>query len=311
MTGFKLVHHYSLVTSTTFKNGSPSSQFASQFVVPAFGFKEPALMHALLALSAIHLHKLYDPLGIADQDYFSLGQEHKSKALALDTSPAPSDIHSLTRIFLAVYNMAESFAVLGPPGLFTLMDTVRDTLRGEDYFRFFQDEQLWPLDWPFNCQGVRIVPTEVEEQLLSISYMADTSHLFPPLLKRIHLPDTAWPDSDELVLDPAISAVYKASVDALRASWYLCHLCPGNGLALASATSWVVRMTDEFRHLLVVERRPRALVILYYYCLMLSHLDPQQCWWAGKHAECMAWIRTMLSANWVEGVMAAMPGVER
>ncbi|KAK7043244.1 hypothetical protein VNI00_008598 [Paramarasmius palmivorus] len=301
----KLMHHYSLVTSTTL-NLDPSVLFTHQFVIPNIAFREQAVMHALLALSSIHLHTLYQPLGLADQDYLSLAQRHKNQALTLDIAqipiannniPSSADTHLLTRNFLMIYKLAESLAATDTrPAMFSLIETMRHALRNQDYF--FRDEQLKPLNWPF--LGVSIVPTEAEEDVWLAEGASTPSRRFPGFLKQLHLPTSSYPDSDE-VLDPEISDTYKDAISKLRDSWYMCQR---PGVELAGTVSWIIRMTDRFRELLVVERRQRALVVLYFYCVMLSQLDPQQCWWAGKEKDYRAWIGTMLDAEWMECIVS-------
>ncbi|KAK7043191.1 hypothetical protein VNI00_008545 [Paramarasmius palmivorus] len=313
MDNFKLVHHYSLVTSTTLNVGSPASLYTNQFVVPSIAFKEPTFMHVLLALSSLHLHILYSPLGIADRDYLRLAQRHRAQALSLftslpttsspitsysaltPTSTQPSDTRLLIRNFLVIYAVAESLgAIAQPQGVFTLIDNIRTSLRDKIYF--YQDEQLKPLIWPF--LGVRIVPTEAEEEE---SALGSGMRVFPRCLKYLHLPQSAyrWPNAEE-VSDPKVSMVYQAATSTLREQWYISQFNSDTGLV--SATAWIFLMSDAFREYLVAERRPRALVVLYFYCVMLGNLDQQKCWWAAKHVECLKWIEGVLEAEWMEMV---------
>ncbi|KAK7040087.1 hypothetical protein VNI00_009892 [Paramarasmius palmivorus] len=300
----KLMHHYSLVTSTTLKRDH-SLLFTHQFVIPSVAFREQAVMHALLAVSSIHLHTLYQPLGLADQDYFSLAQYHKNLALThdltLDTNVASSaDTHLLTRNFLTVYKLAESLAASDSrPAVFSLIETLRHALLHKDHL--FRDEQLKPLNWPF--RGISIVPSEAEEDIwLAQAALTATSsppRRFPRFLTQIHLPLLSYPDPEE-VLDQEISDTYKEAIFMLRDSWYICQR---PGVELAGAVSWILRVTDRFRELLVVERRQRALVVLYFYCAMLGQLDPCQCWWAGREQDYRAWLGMMLDAKWMECIV--------
>ncbi|KAK7043246.1 hypothetical protein VNI00_008600 [Paramarasmius palmivorus] len=305
VSGFKLVHHYSLVTSLTLNHGNASAQYTNQFVVPSIAFKEPAFMHALLALSSIHLHTLYHPLGIADMDYYGLAKQHKDWAVTLTsakpishTNTPSSDTHLLTRNFLIIYTIAESLGVTGPQGIFSLIDTVRDALKDQDYF--YRDEQLKPLNWPF--VGQELVPSD--DEAIRASFEGNL-RLFPPALKDLHLPTSTWPDPEE-VSDPDISVIYQESISRLRASWYMSQIRRDAGLV--GASSWIVSISDAFRDLLVLQNRPRALVVLYFYCVMLGNLDSKQCWWAAKSADCLGWIGMMLDGEWMEKVLGAMAG---
>ncbi|KAK7043184.1 hypothetical protein VNI00_008538 [Paramarasmius palmivorus] len=294
----RLMHHYSLITSTTL-NIDPSALFTYQFVVPAIAFREGAVMHALLALSAIHLHALYQPLDIADQDYLGLARQHKNQALllthVLDANPSSSDTHLLARNFLVVYKMAESLAIDSdsPLVILSLIETMGYVLRDKVYF--YRDEQLEPLNWPF--LGHAPAPTEEQEEESPSSL---DLRIFPRFLKHLHLPNSPYSNPDpEEVRDLEISAVYQESVNRLRYSWYTSQRAEtGFG-----AATWVITMSDRFREFLVVERRPRALVLLYFYCVLLGRMESTQFWWAGKHEKCLAWIGMMLDNKWMECIL--------
>ncbi|KAK7043243.1 hypothetical protein VNI00_008597 [Paramarasmius palmivorus] len=256
----------------------------------------------MLALSAIHLHILYQPFGAADEDYLSLGQRHKTHALTLDLNLTPEshttshtstspDAHLLTRNFLVMYKVAESLAAASDrPAMFSLIDTIRHTLRDQDHI--YRDEQLQSLNWFVG--SMVFSPVEEEETTAA-------PNRFPRFLKTLHLPISPYPDPEE-VLDPVISDAYKEAIAALHNSWYLTQR---PGYEVVGAIAWMVRMTDQFRTMLVVEKRQRALVILYFYCVMLSRLDRQQCWWTGKEQDAMAWISMMLDAKWMECIASA------
>ncbi|KAK7062910.1 hypothetical protein VNI00_000408 [Paramarasmius palmivorus] len=283
MTTLKLFHHYSLVTSTTLAH-SPDALGTIQFAVPSMAFTEPLLMHSMLAVASMHMHTLLNPIGISDEDYLGLSQRHRNQALSLTRNSLSPDTILLVMGHLMIYRFAEAFCTTnGPPAIFTLIATVRSALPNFDYV--FREEQLLPLNWPHRTLD------QLEEHIKS----SPTHIPFPSLLHQIHLPSSAFPDPEE-VSTPETSEVYHMAVEYLRYTWYMCQ---DPNASLGGAMSWLVRMSDDFYGFLT-ERRPRAMVILYHYCLILSQL--KHYWWAsGKDS--LSWIAMMLDAQWMECIL--------
>ncbi|KAL0568473.1 hypothetical protein V5O48_013505 [Marasmius crinis-equi] len=248
-------------------------------------------MHALLAVAAQHTHLL---LGLnsanADLDYHGLAVAHKNHVLQSLPAVTDPDIHLLLISFLCVLEYADTSG----RDIFSLISTFFSSFHG----RFFIGKPstsigLYDRRHPGQPLKINIRHTTESDRQLQF--------LFPKSLHHIHLPasEYAWPDPEE-VQDPAISEAYREAVEALHGSW---HLFQRQGSEMAAAVSWFARFTEEFYHFLVVERKQRALVLLYHYCTMLNWLverDPP-CWWASGQtglASYLGSVWSLLEERW-------------
>ncbi|KAK7053414.1 hypothetical protein VNI00_004040 [Paramarasmius palmivorus] len=301
MTSLKLLHHYSLVTAPTLAYGTPASTHVAQFVVPRLAFNNPFLMHLLLAASAIHLHMLYHPLGISDENYLDLAQNHRQRALTVMPADLDPDFGMISLAFLVICKFADSLSEpsvqpspknSGFPSILTVIDLVRRSVHSPDWN--FHDEELQPMNWPLR-------PRANAAYLNSHPVTTGIPVAFPTFLTRIHLPTTEYPDPQE-VMDPGTSRAYEVAADALSDCW---HVCQRPNTELGGLLSWPIRISETFYQFLVA-KRPRALVLLYYYCMVLTRLG--HCWWAVGGVEMarssLGWIGLVLDPRWTECVIS-------
>ncbi|KAL0573939.1 transcription factor [Marasmius crinis-equi] len=285
MTSLRLFYHYCNVTSSTLAYSDNILSGLQQYI-PQLAFGHPSLMHALLAVAAQHMHHLLGPEAQnADLDYPTLALTHKSSASLLLPAITDPDIYLLHLGFLSTLEYAEA---TGPEtrDIFSIIAFHHNSFKGR---RFSKDELA-----PFNY-------TLTRHQLFMESHPWIFKLHFPQSLRAIHLPesDFPWPDPDE-VRDAEVSEAYKTAVECLFDSWYLFQR-PGS--ELTAAASWCVRLSEKFYQFLVVEQRQRALVLLYYYCFMLSWLTEQDrsCWWAPRHSgisNYVGYVGFLLNEKW-------------
>ncbi|ESK97049.1 c6 zinc finger domain protein [Moniliophthora roreri MCA 2997] len=301
MTSLKLLHHFSLVTAPTLAYGTSSSIHVAQFVVPRLAFNNPFLMHLLLAASSIHLHTLYHPLGISDEKYLDLAQSHRQRALTLMPADLDPDFGMISLAFLVICKFADSLseppARLSPndsgfPLILSVIELIRRTVHSADWD--FHDEELQAMNWPLR-------PRANAAYLNNHPVTNGIPIAFPFFLTRIHLPTTEYPNPEE-VMDPETSRAYEVAADALCDCW---HVCQRPNTELGGMLSWPVRISDMFYRFLI-EKRPRALVLLYYYCMVLTRLG--HCWWAVGGVEIarnsLGWIGLVLGPRWTECVIS-------
>ncbi|KAF9261155.1 hypothetical protein L218DRAFT_548512 [Marasmius fiardii PR-910] len=272
------------VTSKTFCN----THFC-QHVLPQMAFRFPGLMHAMLALSALHLHRLG-----GDINYFNLAVYHRNYVLPLLGQITEPDFSNMALAFLRLFDYADPSP--SAPDIFSIVGSIHESFYGRRY----EDPSINPV----------------------VSRKTDPDHNplpFPTALYQIHLPDAcptsstdtdtsilcsnsdfAWPNPEE-VQDPVASSTYADTVQTLEESWYLLQR---PGCEDTAAFMWPYRFSERFYTYLMVERRPRALVLLYYFCFLLSWLArPQQskCWWISgqmKFGEAMQDLAYTLDEGW-------------
>lgn len=81
VTQLRLLHHYTTVTAGTLAHDSASEiVFATHLVRTAFDY--PFLLHAVLALGALHLSRLDDPYSPSHAQYCLLADKHHDAALS-------------------------------------------------------------------------------------------------------------------------------------------------------------------------------------------------------------------------------------
>ncbi|KAG7085743.1 hypothetical protein E1B28_003286 [Marasmius oreades] len=303
MTSLKLFYHWTHFTSKTFSH----TGFA-QHALPQIAFCNPGLMHAILALSALHLHQLHGPQSRDDEtDYLSLAISHRNHVPPLLSQITDPDVSVITLAILQVCNYADPSPNPSSRDIFSLVGSIYEAVHGK------------------RLENPSITPFVAWKSSGSHHDSGIRNHIrvsFPTSLHRIHLPTTpstisdgtsisivpsdfVWPDPAE-VSDPVTSSTYAHAAQTLMESWYLFQR---PGCEMAAAFLWSVRFTEQFYNYLVVEKRPRALVLLYYFCFILSWLsDPgqgdvqeQQCWWAigqTKFGESMGQVAYMLDERW-------------
>ncbi|KAF9260314.1 hypothetical protein L218DRAFT_584128 [Marasmius fiardii PR-910] len=301
----KLFYHWTHVTSKTFSH----TDFA-QRALPEIGFCNPALMHAILALSAMHLHHIHGPqYRNGDTDYLTLAMSHKNRISPLLTQVADRDVYMMALAFLHVLNYADPQP--NTFDMFSIVGSIYEIIDGK------------VLENPVLTASISWKPGQPWATGGSVA----RGHIrvpFPPSLHRIHLPNTTastsirtspipsdffWPDPAE-VADPTTSSTYANAAQALMQSWYLFQR---PGCEMAAAFLWSAQFNDRFYTYLVVEKRQRALVLLYYFCFILSWLSdagheyaygqeqPYKCWWAHgqtKFSESMGLVASMLEERW-------------
>jgi len=77
----RLIHHYTTVTARTLAHNAESAEFfTNNLVQTAFGY--PFLLHAVLALTALHLTRIEDPCSSLHAEYYLLAEKHHDAALS-------------------------------------------------------------------------------------------------------------------------------------------------------------------------------------------------------------------------------------
>jgi hypothetical protein len=80
ITQLRLLHHYTTITAKTLAHNAASEEvFTINLVRTAFEY--PFLLHAVLALAALHLSRTEDIYSLAYADYRALSERHQDTAL--------------------------------------------------------------------------------------------------------------------------------------------------------------------------------------------------------------------------------------
>ncbi|KAL0567559.1 hypothetical protein V5O48_014436 [Marasmius crinis-equi] len=288
MMSLKLFHHYIFVTTDTL-SCTGSLLHSLKFAVPQLAFPNPCLMSGLLTIASFHMHHL---LPSADEDYLALAISRKQQLdLTMRTQRIPPDIYYLTMAFVRFFQFTET-ATASHLDILSWISSY--------YHSFWRSRDSSP-DWDsyLNNKFSWIDMQQLTGESEDIP--------FPESLKVVHLSTSNYPDPDE-VDDPATSEIYKQASDRLAEAWLLFQR---PGFESFAASAWPFNFTEEFHQFLVIERRPRALTLLYYYCSMLCWLLKKRgVWWLGGFANSMDDVVLMLDEPWVDCITQSQLGSE-
>ncbi|KAK0197506.1 hypothetical protein F5146DRAFT_49599 [Armillaria mellea] len=275
----RLIHHYA--TSTSYSLSSdPASASVWRKTVPkiAFDAKNRCLLHAILALSALHAHHA-DPTASQYAVAASAHHSHARTGVHNAEADVKADINAIfiTLALLALYEFATSSTAS------SFLSSRQITFRSippkvEKNWTQLHDGVLRPL---FAILAPTVVPTPLEGQFpLSLS----------ALLSTMHSP----PEGEEL-RDASVYGAYQDSIHFLEIAWKMSF---EKDYCMRASCMWWSKLSNTFIGLLM-ERRPRALIILAHYCVMMERVAVDGPWWARKQwGNEAARILTSLDARW-------------
>ncbi|KAK0228176.1 hypothetical protein IW262DRAFT_1349318 [Armillaria fumosa] len=280
MLDLQLMHHYATATSR-FLSSDPASTSVWRIIVPkiAFDIKYQYLLHAILALSALHAHHA-DPT--ASQYAVAASAHHfQAKTGVHDAeTDVKVDINAvfITLALLALYEFVMSSTAC------SYSSSRQITFRTippkvEQNWTQLHDGVLRPL---FLTLAPTVAPTPLERQFPSS---------LSTLLSTMHSP----PEVGELY-DVSVYAAYKDSIHFLETAWKASF---EKDYCMRASCMWWAKLTNTFIRLLI-EQRPRALIILVHYCVMMKRIAVDGPWWARKQwGNEAARILTSLDDRWM------------
>jgi Fungal specific transcription factor domain/Fungal Zn(2)-Cys(6) binuclear cluster domain len=305
----ELLHHWTTETCQV-SIDFPAGIELHRTVIVQFGFDFPFLMHLLLAITARHLEHLRPQ---KQSTYKRAADSHAAAALSL-FQPAIANF--------TPENCHPCFAFSSALGLYTWASQSLDkpsTL----FFKPSSNYQSADIQWVRLHRGTATILAAVWHLLengpcrcLWDDWKGLDEDRPDPLYPddEIHfnqLPE-AWkdlPEEQREVLDKNL----KVTIRALSMVDF--HLGPSK---LASGISWFSHISDELVQMLS-EKKPEALLIVCYYCLVLKRLS--ETWWMkGKAENLLRTVMTELGGGWetwtrwpvkkVLGADGTLPGLE-
>ncbi|EEB92789.1 hypothetical protein MPER_08652 [Moniliophthora perniciosa FA553] len=226
----------------------------------------------MLSITALHL-EILNTDGPEAANYALMALTHKNTALSLlPTLTGVSDANLLGIGLLTMFTLCSSLRT-SECSIFPMLKTIHNIWHGMQGYSF-TDHSLKTLDWVHLLNNLPDNP----------------DNPFPVHLFSIYLPTSDFPDAEELE-DPDIVDAYKSAVDALCTARPFSY----SGYELVAAIKWPELFSTKFLELLL-EKRPRALVILYHYCAMLHGVS--HCWWSGDSLRRMEYVRSLLDEKW-------------
>ena len=257
------------------------------------------VMHALLAISALHLAWL-DPSQRSQN--IVLASLHQQEALPLYQAavgrPDEHNCHALFA-FASILAMLEFASPQDQDGLLFLESTdERDGL--PMWLNLIRGgcSLLWSL-WSNISTGSmkKLIGMEtIEDSLASFAGISDEDPHLAALLPLFLLGSSPLTDADPAELD-----IYVAALDALRWVFALPYINAWSFTYRYLIQVWPIRVPQEFFRLLNKQRQG-ALVLLAYYCVLLKRA--QSAWYLQQRAEqLMGFVQVNLDrhlADWVQ-----------
>uniref|UniRef100_A0A0W0FEW4 Zn(2)-C6 fungal-type domain-containing protein n=1 Tax=Moniliophthora roreri TaxID=221103 RepID=A0A0W0FEW4_MONRR len=285
----QLMHHYTVVTSASFC-ANPAFTTTSTIHIPRLSFTNPFLLHAMLSCTALHLARLYPP-EMGGSTWLSTA--HANRSIAMDylkaspTNSTSSDTQFIGICFLTLCTISSSLAA-SPANIFGLLKVVH---------------KVWSKLTSFAYRDPNLGDMNFITRLSSFaSSQTSTPLRLPYHLNRIP-ESTSFPEAYELA-DPEVVAAYKSAVDTLLSTAYPLSQ---TGFETMCAILWPAFFSKKFCQLLI-EKRQRALVLLYHYLVMLQGVEQKGCWWACDATRCLDFVenlvdircRAWLASEWIE-----------
>ncbi|KAH8834137.1 hypothetical protein DL96DRAFT_1579529 [Flagelloscypha sp. PMI_526] len=261
LSALELIHHYTTSTAVT---------------LPCY-YLRPGILTTIAPKRALQLKESITP------NYFDLSRRHYRQSItllreAMSDSLSPStdrnEAMAWTKNMLSIY-------VIGSPAPESKNASVEE--RWASTTSFFEwlptarslgatNTNYWTKT--IALHGDLETFEEVSRHILNPpppEWLA-TRLAFPDTLNNIHLPSANTPDRAE-VEDIYASEIYRQAVEKLLDTWAL-SLRPTH--QLASVLAWLVLVPQGFIQY-VLEKRPRALVIMAFYFALISQYDDT--WW--------------------------------
>jgi hypothetical protein len=286
----ELVHHYSTSTCYTLSR-HPVLQTVWRINVPQVAFASNFAIHALLAISALHLAYLKPG---QKELYISQALHHHDTALRAATSILPNMTkdNCCGLYLLSAMNCIISCAKPRRPGDFLLT--------GEG----------WISDWLTSFRGIRTIIGHARDQLIA----SPLAPMFTIGDRKIYLREKRFTapqtyvlelrrNIEEAVSDHMTRQIYLDSLDELSKSFGMVLDGDTQSCESADIFAWLFLISEDYLRLLD-ERTPESLIIFGYYCVILKQLE--WAWWMeGRSAYLIADIYRLLDE---EHKLVRIPG---
>lgn len=264
----ELIHHYMVSTCYTLSR-NPSVQAVWRDEAPRVGFAMPAVLHVILAVSALHLARS-DP-------------SRRARCIA------HAHMHHNAAVRAVTPNL-QSLASNNGVGLFLFSSLIcmfacaNAKFEDKNFLVLFERGHL--AEWALLFRGTRTIINysshDFETGILGSIFMngarsraarlaqsLDQAQVYTWELKRMI--------SAEYAHDPRTRRIYDEAVDSLGRTLAVV-MKPGEGTRLQTADvfAWILEVSNEYLEMLGQED-PVALIIFAYYCVGLQQIEWM--WW--------------------------------
>ncbi|KAK0448336.1 uncharacterized protein EV420DRAFT_854583 [Desarmillaria tabescens] len=279
MLNLELLHHYSTATSYSLSS-DPATANVWRIVVPKIAFdpRNKCLLHAILAVSALHA-RYADPTATHYAIAASTHHWQAKTGVQKAEMDGKVDINAvfITEALVALYEFATSTTVSSYSSGWQITFRAIPPKVARNWTQL-QNGVLRPM---FITLAPTIILTSPEGPFLSsLSTLLSTENS-PPDVEELH--------------DVSVYKSYKDSIHFLEISWKASF---EKDYCMHASCMWWSKVSNTFIRLLI-EQRPRALIILAHYCVMMKRVAEDGPWWVRKQWGNEATrIMSVLDARW-------------
>ncbi|KAK9321071.1 hypothetical protein V1517DRAFT_327541 [Lipomyces orientalis] len=280
LSGLELLHHYTVYTYATICADERVDNIF-KVSVPQMALRHDCILRVMFAISALHLSYIKDDHGAAAESrYRELAAAHLHAAITTLRSQILA--HSADHAN-AVYVCSSLLCIIVIAFPFNGHRSVEESriLSWLPYVKgiktILQHYWKWIMDGELSVLLHRAQQTRshacgtIQARQIAFANQVRTN------LNRL-LTDTEAPDQYEIQHGRTLD-IYRLSVTRLQESWDQMNQ---RELCLMSIFSWLTSLEEDFVDL-INDKRPRALVILAYYCALLKQFEGH--WWIRGVAE--------------------------
>ncbi|KAH8823965.1 hypothetical protein DL96DRAFT_243052 [Flagelloscypha sp. PMI_526] len=313
MVSMELLHHWTTETCQWLLYGDRRIDASSlnhlhtfSTALPRLAVGHPSLMHAILSVTSMHIHSLghADYAGFGPrQDYYALAVHHRRLSEDQAQTPCPEktcpgDDHCpnmataqfMANLLISILEFGCSILDMGfdKTKQLTLLIAWLESLRKRltaFYFLYRGHINAGPLG---NVLNFTSIFTGTEDMDISSEFPAFPSSLHS--ISRVHSEEN----------DPDGTGSAQAYQDTVRGLEHIHKIFTRNA-PLRAIFSFPAVLPSEFIQLLE-QRKPRALIILAYFCELFQGNGqlPQEKsgWWENGSTDFVSLIREMLTEKW-------------
>ncbi|KAK9250253.1 hypothetical protein V1507DRAFT_47621 [Lipomyces tetrasporus] len=279
LSGLELLHHYTVYTyGTLCADERVDSIF--KVSVPQMALRHDCLLRVIFAISALHLSYIKNDPVAAESRYRELAAAHLHAAITALRSQILA--HSADHAN-AVYVCSSLLCIIVIAFPFNGHRAVEESriLPWLPYVKgiktILQHYWKWIMDGELSLLLNRAQQTRshacgtIEDLQIALANQVRTN-------LNLLLTNTEAPDQYEIRHARTLD-IYRLSITRLQESWDQMNQ---REFCLVSIFSWLASLEDDFV-VLIHDKRPRALVILAYYCALLKQFEGY--WWIRGVAE--------------------------
>ncbi|KAJ0122131.1 hypothetical protein J7T55_002643 [Diaporthe amygdali] len=282
----ELLHHYTASTALTLSSTAEVRE-VWQNRVPRLALHADYVLHALLALSALHLAQIRPE---SRQSYWATGVHLYQEALG----KAQAEMEHVT-----AKNCTELYIFSTMTCFYSLAQNC-ELARRLDQGENVDDEEMDLLSWVFLLRGNRALilpPHGIVLHTGVLAPMFEAGGKRATKLRAYSTPDkgSIMEELCDIVPDDAEQAIYRDAVQHLQQAFHAVYNQPGGDIQTTELFVWVFEVSDEYMERLKREEGP-ALAIFICYSLLVGNFKGR--WWSEGWGE---WVSGRLRARLLDG----------